>query len=53
MGMQICGRDVLVTGRGVVIKTASIFAFERQLGLAAYAASKGGVFALPLLLLES
>lgn len=34
--------------RGVVINTASIAAFEGQIGQAAYAASKGGVAALTL-----
>jgi NAD(P)-dependent dehydrogenase (short-subunit alcohol dehydrogenase family) len=34
--------------RGVVINTASIAAFEGQIGQAAYAASKGGVIALTL-----
>jgi NAD(P)-dependent dehydrogenase (short-subunit alcohol dehydrogenase family) len=33
-------------GRGVIISTASIAAFEGQIGQAAYAASKGGVAAL-------
>lgn len=34
--------------RGVVINTASVAAFEGQIGQAAYAASKGGVHALTL-----
>ncbi len=34
--------------RGVVINTASIAAFEGQIGQAAYAASKGGVASLTL-----
>lgn len=34
--------------RGVIINTASIAAFEGQIGQAAYAASKGGVVALTL-----
>lgn len=34
--------------RGVIINTASIAAFEGQLGQAAYAASKGGIVALTL-----
>ena len=34
--------------RGVIISTASIAAFEGQIGQAAYAASKGGVVALTL-----
>ena len=35
-------------GRGVIINTASVAAFEGQIGQAAYAASKGGVAALTL-----
>jgi len=34
--------------RGVVISTASVAAFEGQVGQAAYAASKGGIVALTL-----
>src|SRR5438132_1657776 len=34
--------------RGVIVNTASIAAFEGQIGQAAYAASKGGVAALTL-----
>jgi NAD(P)-dependent dehydrogenase (short-subunit alcohol dehydrogenase family) len=34
--------------RGVIVNTASVAAFEGQLGQAAYAASKGGVVALTL-----
>jgi NAD(P)-dependent dehydrogenase (short-subunit alcohol dehydrogenase family) len=34
--------------RGVVVNTASVAAFEGQIGQAAYAASKGGVAALTL-----
>jgi NAD(P)-dependent dehydrogenase (short-subunit alcohol dehydrogenase family) len=34
--------------RGVIISTASVAAFEGQIGQAAYAASKGGVAALTL-----
>jgi NAD(P)-dependent dehydrogenase (short-subunit alcohol dehydrogenase family) len=41
--------DPLETGeRGVVINTASIAAFDGQVGQAAYAASKGGVAAMTL-----
>lgn len=41
--------EPLVDGeRGVVINTASVAAFEGQIGQAAYAASKGGVAALTL-----
>jgi len=35
-------------GRGVIISTASVAAFEGQIGQAAYAASKGGIAALTL-----
>ncbi|PCJ96585.1 MAG: 3-hydroxyacyl-CoA dehydrogenase [Zetaproteobacteria bacterium] len=41
----------IVTGsgeRGIIINTASIAAFEGQIGQAAYAASKGGVVAMTL-----
>lgn len=34
--------------RGVIINTASVAAFEGQIGQAAYAASKGGVYALAI-----
>jgi len=36
------------SGRGVIIMTASIAAFEGQIGQAAYSASKGGVVSLTL-----
>jgi NAD(P)-dependent dehydrogenase (short-subunit alcohol dehydrogenase family) len=43
------GLEPLSTGeRGVIVSTASIAAFEGQIGQAAYAASKGGVVALTL-----
>jgi NAD(P)-dependent dehydrogenase (short-subunit alcohol dehydrogenase family) len=43
------GLEALTTGeRGVIVNTASIAAFEGQIGQAAYAASKGGVVALTL-----
>jgi NAD(P)-dependent dehydrogenase (short-subunit alcohol dehydrogenase family) len=35
-------------GRGVIVMTASVAAFEGQIGQAAYSASKGGVVALTL-----
>lgn len=35
-------------GRGVIVNTASVAAFEGQIGQAAYSASKGGVAALTL-----
>ncbi len=41
--------EPLATGeRGVIVNTASIAAFEGQIGQAAYAASKGGVVSLTL-----
>src|SRR3990167_4480973 len=53
--MRLCAEkmalqnEVNETGeRGVIINTASIAAFEGQLGQAAYAASKGGVVAMTL-----
>ncbi|MFD2262227.1 SDR family NAD(P)-dependent oxidoreductase [Lacibacterium aquatile] len=43
------GLDPLDTGeRGAIIMTASVAAFEGQIGQAAYAASKGGVAAMTL-----
>jgi len=35
-------------GRGVIVNTASIAAYEGQIGQSAYAASKGGIAALTL-----
>jgi NAD(P)-dependent dehydrogenase (short-subunit alcohol dehydrogenase family) len=40
--------EVIGEERGVVINTASIAAFDGQIGQAAYAASKGGVVGLTL-----
>jgi len=40
--------DPIGEERGVVINTASVAAFEGQIGQAAYAASKGGVVAMAL-----
>ena len=34
--------------RGIIISTASVAAFEGQLGQAAYSASKGGIHALTI-----
>ncbi|MDP6774983.1 MAG: SDR family NAD(P)-dependent oxidoreductase, partial [Rhodospirillales bacterium] len=43
------GLEPLETGeRGVIVNTASVAAFEGQIGQAAYAASKGGIAALTL-----
>ena len=52
--MRLCAADMgklepLADGeRGVIVSTASVAAFEGQIGQAAYAASKGGVAALTL-----
>ena len=46
---RMTGLDPLADGeRGVIINTASIAAFEGQIGQTAYSASKGGVAALSL-----
>ncbi|MBF0305838.1 MAG: SDR family NAD(P)-dependent oxidoreductase [Alphaproteobacteria bacterium] len=46
---RMAGNEPLNEGeRGVIVNTASIAAFEGQIGQAAYAASKGGVAALTL-----
>lgn len=43
------GLDALNTGeRGIIINTASVAAFEGQIGQAAYSASKGGVHAMTI-----
>lgn len=49
---QVCARmmplDLIGEERGVIINTASVAAFDGQIGQAAYAASKGGVAAMTL-----
>jgi NAD(P)-dependent dehydrogenase (short-subunit alcohol dehydrogenase family) len=46
---KIAAAEPLADGqRGVVINTASVAAFEGQVGQAAYASSKGGILALTL-----
>jgi NAD(P)-dependent dehydrogenase (short-subunit alcohol dehydrogenase family) len=46
---DMCKLDPLAEGeRGVIVSTASIAAFEGQIGQAAYASSKGGVAALTM-----
>ena len=46
---RLAAQEPLADGeRGVIIMTASVAAFEGQLGQAAYAASKGGIAALTL-----
>jgi NAD(P)-dependent dehydrogenase (short-subunit alcohol dehydrogenase family) len=45
----IAGEELdLEGGRGVIVNTASVAAFDGQIGQAAYAASKGGVVAMTL-----
>jgi NAD(P)-dependent dehydrogenase (short-subunit alcohol dehydrogenase family) len=45
---RIASQDVDDDERGVIINTASIAAFDGQIGQAAYAASKGGIVGLTL-----
>lgn len=46
---DMCKLDPLADGeRGVIVSTASVAAFEGQIGQAAYASSKGGVAALTM-----
>ena len=40
--------DVKITQNGCIINTASVAAFDGQIGQAAYAASKGGIVGLTL-----
>lgn len=48
-GAGMTGLDPLADGeRGVIVSTASVAAFDGQIGQAAYSASKGGVAALTL-----
>ena len=42
------GNDVPGEERGVIVNTASVAAFEGQIGQAAYSASKGGVVGMTL-----
>ena len=47
--MQMQGNEVGTDGeRGVIVNTASVAAYEGQIGQAAYSASKGGVVAMTL-----
>lgn len=46
--MSILPLDSLSQERGVIINTASVAAFEGQIGQAAYSASKGGVVSMTL-----
>jgi NAD(P)-dependent dehydrogenase (short-subunit alcohol dehydrogenase family) len=45
---RIAATDVVDGERGVIVNTASVAAFDGQIGQAAYAASKGGVAGLTL-----
>jgi NAD(P)-dependent dehydrogenase (short-subunit alcohol dehydrogenase family) len=45
---QILSQDTVGEERGVIINTASIAAFDGQIGQAAYSASKGGVVGMTL-----
>lgn len=45
---QMSGQDPIGEERGVIVNTASIAAFDGQIGQVAYAASKGGVVSLTL-----
>ena len=45
---QIARTEPVDGGRGVIINTASIAAYDGQIGQAAYAASKGGIVAMTL-----
>lgn len=45
---RICAEDPLGEERGVIVNTASVAAYDGQIGQAAYAASKGGVVGMTL-----
>lgn len=45
---RLAKADPVEEGRGVIVNTASVAAFDGQIGQAAYAASKGGVAAMTL-----
>lgn len=45
---RIAGTDLIGEERGVIINTASVAAFDGQIGQAAYSASKGGVVGMTL-----
>ena len=44
----MCAKLKLNTQRGVVINTASVAAFDGQMGQAAYSASKGAIVGMTL-----
>lgn len=45
---RLVGSDPVGEGRGVIVNTASVAAFDGQIGQTAYAASKGGIVAMTL-----
>jgi NAD(P)-dependent dehydrogenase (short-subunit alcohol dehydrogenase family) len=45
---EMAGNEPLDEGRGVIVNTASIAAYEGQIGQAAYSASKGGIVGMTL-----
>jgi NAD(P)-dependent dehydrogenase (short-subunit alcohol dehydrogenase family) len=45
---KLAAADLIDEGRGVAINTASVAAFDGQIGQAAYAASKGGIVGMTL-----
>jgi NAD(P)-dependent dehydrogenase (short-subunit alcohol dehydrogenase family) len=45
---RIAGQELVGGERGVIVNTASVAAFDGQIGQVAYAASKGGVVAMTL-----
>jgi NAD(P)-dependent dehydrogenase (short-subunit alcohol dehydrogenase family) len=45
---EMAGNDPVDEGRGVIVNTASIAAYEGQIGQAAYSASKGGIVGMTL-----
>jgi NAD(P)-dependent dehydrogenase (short-subunit alcohol dehydrogenase family) len=45
---EMAGNDPIEEGRGVIVNTASIAAYEGQIGQAAYSASKGGIVGMTL-----
>ncbi len=45
---EMATNDALDEGRGVIVNTASIAAYEGQIGQAAYSASKGGIVGMTL-----
>jgi NAD(P)-dependent dehydrogenase (short-subunit alcohol dehydrogenase family) len=45
---EMAGNEPVDEGRGVIVNTASIAAYEGQIGQAAYSASKGGIVGMTL-----